>query len=74
MMKHADVAVYSLIKDVVDGKGVKPGVHTYDLKSGGVELLLCPQVVDKIPAEVKAKLDAVKTDIASGKIAVETTK
>ena len=24
MMKHADVAVYNLIKDVVDGKGVSP--------------------------------------------------
>jgi basic membrane protein A and related proteins len=74
MMKHADVAVYSLIKDVVDGKGVKPGVYTYDLKSGGVELLLCPQLVDKIPADVKAKLDTVKADIASGKIGVASTK
>ena len=74
MMKHADVAVYSLIKDVVDGKGVEPGsVHTYDLKSGGVELLLCPQVADKIPADVKSKLDALKADVVSGKITVATT-
>ena len=74
MMKHADVAVYSLIKDVVDGKGVEPGsIHTYDLKSGGVELLLCPQVADKIPADVKSKLDAMKADIVSGKITVATT-
>jgi basic membrane protein A len=73
MLKHADVAVYSLIKDVVDGKGVKPGgTYTYDLKSGGVELLLCPQVADRIPADVKAKLDALKSDIASGKIKVDS--
>jgi basic membrane protein A len=74
MLKHADVAVYSLIKDVVDGKGVKPGTYTYDLKSGGVELLLCPQVSDKIPADVKSKLEAYKADVASGKIKVNTTK
>ena len=74
MMKHADVAVYNLIKDVVDGKSPEPGsVHTYDLKSGGVELLLCPQVADKIPADVKTKLDALKADVVSGKIKVDTT-
>jgi basic membrane protein A len=75
MLKHADVAVYSLIKDVVDGKGVKPGAtYTYDLASGGVELLLCPQVVDKIPADVKAKLDGFKADVVSGKIKVDSVK
>jgi basic membrane protein A len=75
MLKHADVAVYSLIKDVVDGKGVKPGaIYTYDLSSGGVELLLCPLVTDKIPADVKAKLDSYKADIVAGKIHVDTVK
>jgi basic membrane protein A and related proteins len=74
MMKHADVAVYNLIKDVVDGKSPEPGsVHTYDLKSGGVELHLCPQVADKIPADVKSKLDELKADVVSGKIKVDTT-
>ena len=29
MLKHADVAVYSLIKDVVDGKGVAPGADLH---------------------------------------------
>jgi len=75
MLKKADVAVYSLVKDVVDGKPPEPGsIHTYDLKSGGVELLLCPQVVDKIPAEVKAKVEALKADVVSGKITVPTVK
>ncbi len=74
MMKHADVAVYSLVKDVVDGKTIEPGsVHTYDLKSGGVELHICPQVANKIPAEITAKLDALKADVESGKIKVATT-
>jgi basic membrane protein A len=75
MLKHADVAVYSLIKDVVDGKGVAPGAtYTYDLKSGGVELLYCPDVAAKIPDEVKAKVEAAKADIVSGKITVDTVK
>ena len=75
MLKHADVAVYSLIKDVVDGKGVKPGAtYTYDLSSGGVELLLCPLVADKIPADVKAKVEAYKADIVASKIKVATVK
>ena len=64
-----DVAVYSLVKDVVDGKGVAPGqTYTYDLKTGGVELLYCPDVAAKIPDDVKAKVEAAKADIISGKI------
>jgi len=75
MLKHADVAVYSLVKDVVDGKGVTPGqTYTYDLKTGGVELLLCPEVVGKIPDDVKAKVEAAKADIISGKITVDSAK
>jgi basic membrane protein A len=74
MLKHADVAVYNLIKDVVDGKSPDPGsVHTYNLKDGGVELLLCPQVAAKIPADVKSKLDELKGEVTSGKIKVDTT-
>ena len=75
MLKKADVAVYSLVKDVVDGKPPEPGsVHTYDLESGGVELLLCPQVVDKIPADVKEKLEELKAEVVAGKIIVATVK
>lgn len=74
MLKNANVAVYDLVKDVVDGKVLEPGsIHTADVKSGGVELLLCPGVADKIPADVKEKLEALKADIASGKITVATT-
>ncbi|MCX5513123.1 BMP family ABC transporter substrate-binding protein [Kaistia algarum] len=75
MLKKADIAVYSLVKDVVDGKEIAPGsVHTYDLASGGVELKLCPDVEGKIPADVKAKLETLKADVVSGKIVVPTVK
>ena len=59
---------------MVDGKGVAPGTYTYDLKSGGVELLYCPDVAAKIPDDVKAKVEAAKADIISGKITVDTVK
>jgi len=36
-------------------------------------LLLCPQVADKIPADVKSKLEALKADVVSGKVKVATT-
>ncbi len=75
MLKRGDVAVYNLVKDVVDGKTIEPGsTHTYDLKTGGVELLLCPKVADKIPADVKAKVEALKAEVIDGKIAVPTVK
>ncbi len=75
MLKRGDVAVYNLIKDVVDGKTIAPGsTHTYDLKTGGVELLLCPKVEGKIPADVKAKVEALKAEVIAGKIEVPTVK
>ena len=43
------------------------------LSSGGVELHLCPQVADKIPDDVKSKVEALKADVISGKIKVATT-
>ncbi len=74
MLKHGDVAVYSLIKDEVEGRPVHPGTYTFDLKSGGVALKLCPQVADKIPAAIKAKVEQVDADIASGKIVITSIK
>ncbi len=69
MMKRGDIAVYSLVKDEVDGHPAQPGsTHTFDLKSGGVELKMCPQVADKIPADVTAKVDELRNDLISGKI------
>ena len=46
MLKRGDVAVYSLIKDEVEGKhGEARQAYSFDLASGGVELLLCPRLV-----------------------------
>ena len=42
--------------------------YTYDLKSGGVELLYCPDVAATIPDDVKAKVEAGRPTSYRGKI------
>ncbi len=75
MLKRGDVAVYSMIKDEVDGNKVKPGsVRTFDLASGGVELKMCSDVAAKLPEAIKAKLDVVKQDVIGGKIKIDKAK
>ncbi len=73
MLKRGDVAVFNLVKDLVDGKPIEPGsVHTYDLKPG-VELAV-PAVTGYIPAEVKERVEALKAEVVAGKIEVPTVK
>lgn len=70
MLKRGDIAVYTLIKDEVEGRTVKPGTYSFDLKSGGVELLMCPQVADMIPDEVKAKVEELRQGVIDGSIKI----
>jgi basic membrane protein A len=70
MLKRGDIAVYTLIKDEVEGRTVKPGTYTFDLKSGGVELLMCPEVADMIPDDVKAKVIELRQGVIDGKITI----
>ncbi len=74
MLKHGDVAVYDLIKDEVEGRPVHPGTYTFDIKSGGVELMLCPQTESLIPDDVKARVRQAAGDVASGKAGVKSMK
>ncbi|RUU61465.1 BMP family ABC transporter substrate-binding protein, partial [Mesorhizobium sp. M2C.T.Ca.TU.009.01.2.1] len=74
MLKRGDIAVYSLIKDEVEGHKVTPGTRTFDLASGGVELKVCDDIAPKIPEEVKAKLDEIKKGIVDGSIKVAKAK
>ncbi|MDQ0470481.1 BMP family lipoprotein [Labrys wisconsinensis] len=74
MLKRGDVAVYSIIKDEVDGHKVLPGTRTFDLASGGVEVKICDDIGAKLPEAVKTKLEAIRTDIAAGKIQIAKAK
>jgi basic membrane protein A len=70
MLKRGDIAVYTLIKDEVEGRTVKPGTYSFDLESGGVELLMCPEVADMIPDEVKAKVAELRQAVIDGTITI----
>jgi basic membrane protein A and related proteins len=65
MIKHVDVAVYETMKAAAGGS-FKGGVRVFAAKDGGVDYSTTGGYVD----DIKAKLDAAKADIASGKITV----
>ena len=65
MIKKVDVAVYDFIKSAADGKELT-GNNVYDLKAGGVDYSTTGDHL----SDIKAKLDAFKQDIISGKIKI----
>jgi basic membrane protein A and related proteins len=65
MIKHVDVAVYETMKDHA-GKAFKAGVRSFDVKAGGLDYATTGGGV----CDIKAKLEAARADIASGKIVV----
>ncbi|CAN5391529.1 BMP family ABC transporter substrate-binding protein [soil metagenome] len=69
MVKHVDVGVFDLIKDVKDGK-FTPGAKVYDLKSGGVGLTDFQFTKDVIGEANIKKVEDVKAKIISGEILV----
>ena len=74
MLKRGDIAVYSIIKDEVEGKKVMPGTRTFDLASGGVEVKVCDDVAAKLPASIKDKLETIRQDVIAGKIEIARAK
>src|ERR671919_770558 len=69
MTKRVDLAAYNSFKATKDGTW-KPGVSTLGLKEGGVDWALDKDNEKLITPEMKAKVDAAKADIISGKITV----
>jgi basic membrane protein A and related proteins len=68
MVKHVDVAVYNIMKDGV--KGFQPGIHALGLKEGGVDYALDDNNKALVTDAFKAKVEAAKADIISGKLPV----
>jgi basic membrane protein A and related proteins len=64
MVKRVDVAVAASFKQH------KPGVTSLGLKEGGVDYAIDKNNEKLVSAEMKAKVDAAKADIISGKIKV----
>jgi basic membrane protein A and related proteins len=65
MIKHVDVSVYETMKANAGGT-FKGGAQVFSAKVGGVDYATTGGAVD----DIKAKLDAYKADIGSGKIVV----
>ncbi len=69
MLKRVDVAVYEIIKDVVEGK-FSGGIHVYGLDVNGVGYALDEYNKDLIPKSVIERIEKIKKDIVAGKIRV----
>lgn len=69
MLKRIDNAVFSVVKDEVEGK-FKGGVHVYGLENEGVGYALDQYNKALIPESVIQKVEQAKRDIIAGKIKV----
>ncbi len=69
MLKRIDNAVYSLVKDEVEGK-FKGGVHIYGLENNGVDYAMDEYNKPLVADWVIEKVEQAKKDIISGKIKV----
>lgn len=69
MLKRIDNAVYSIVKDEVEGK-FKGGVHIYGLENDGIGYAIDEYNRHLIPQHVIDKVEQAKKDIIAGKIKV----
>ena len=69
MVKRVDLAAYNSFKAAKDGTW-KAGITVLGLKEGGVDWALDQDNEKLVTPDMKAKVEAAKADIISGKIAV----
>jgi basic membrane protein A len=69
MMKRVDTAVFNTIQDAVGGH-FSAGVKRHGLANQGVDYAVDEYNAKLVPADVKAKVDALKKEIIAGKIQV----
>ncbi len=69
MLKRIDNAVYSVVKDEVEGK-FKGGVHVYGLENDGIGYAVDEYNKHLIPQDVIDKVEQARRDIIAGKIKV----
>ncbi len=71
MLKRGDVAVFDAIRAVVEGRFVA-GTRELGLRDGAVSYVRDGAHGAGIPEDVKAKVDALRADVVSGKLRVPT--
>lgn len=69
MVKRVDVAVFEIIEEVVEN-AFAGGVHVYGLEADGVGYALDEHNESLLSEEVLERVESIKRDIISGKIAV----
>jgi basic membrane protein A len=74
MEKRFDNTTYLMVKAMVDGQLKGGQVYTYGLKEGGVELKMCTETKDVVPADLVQKINDAQTKIVSGEITVPSVK
>ncbi len=63
----AFVAIATQVKD----GGFKPSDKPWDMKSGAIGYVLNPKLVDRVPANLRARIEEAKAKILSGSLAVK---
>ena len=71
-MKRMDTTILDTIKSVQDGS-FKGGKVIGTLANGGVSLAPYHDTDSKIPADLKAEIEALKADITAGKVTLNPT-
>jgi len=71
-MKRVDNAIYSVTKDLVDGKFPAGTTTVYGLKEGGVDI--APTSSKHVPAEILTEVDGIKSRIIAGEVTPPGTK
>jgi len=70
VLKKIDVAVYSTIKDLLEGK-FSGGTRVYAIADGGVDIAPYHEFEDDVPAELKAEIDAIRKALIDGSLTVD---
>lgn len=74
MMKRFDNTTYLMVKALVDGTLQGGQAYAYGLKDGGVELRMCDQTKDIVPADLAKKIQDAQASIVSGQTQVPSVK
>jgi basic membrane protein A len=73
MVKGVDNAVFDVIRRVKEGR-FKGGVYEYGLAENGVGYVYDAHNASLIPADVRARVEALKQEIIAGRIVVPSTR
>lgn len=71
MVKRADVAVFETIRAVHERR-FAPGMKVFGLAEGGIDWVHEGPHAAGVPADVKTRVEALRADVASGKVTVPT--